>query len=197
VRLYSAPGSCSNASHIALTEAGAKFVVTKLDLKSDRILPDGRHLNEINPKGYVPVLELDNGSVLTENVAILLYIADHYPDSHLAPAHGTMERYRLKEWLAYINSEVHKSYSHFFNPRVPEEMRTILRERLDLRYDHIDKHLAENTYLMGEDFTVADCYLYVVCSWAPRVGYDLSRFEHLLAWQKRVSERPSVKAVMG
>lgn len=197
MKLYSAPGSCSNASHIALVEAGADFEVVKLDLKSDRILPDGRHLNDINPKGYVPVLELDDGSVLTENVAILLYIADHYPDSKLAPAHGTMERYRLKEWLAYINSEVHKSYSHFFNPKVPEEMRTILREKLDKRYDHIDAHLADHRYLMDDVFTVADCYLYVVSSWAPRVSYDLSGFKHLVAWQKQVSERPAVKTVMG
>ena len=114
MKLYTSPGSCSSASHIVLLEAGADFELVKLNLKTDRILPDGRHLNDINPKGYVPVLELDDGSMLTENVAILQYIADQYPDSKLAPPNGTIERTRLHEWLGFINSEIHKSLSNIF-----------------------------------------------------------------------------------
>jgi glutathione S-transferase len=195
VKLYGATGSCSAASHIALVEANADFEVIKLDLKSDRKLPDGRALSDINPKGYVPVLELDDGSFLTENVAVLQYIADQYPKSGLAPAIGTMDRYRLQEWLAFINSEVHKAYSHFFNPKLPAEMRQILTNSLNTRYKYIDTRLAGKNYLMGDQFTVADCYLFVVSSWAPALKYDLSGNENVLKWQKRVAARDSVRKV--
>lgn len=193
MKLYSSPGSCSSASHIALLEAGATFELIKLDLRSDRKLPDGRHLNDINPKGYVPVLELEDGSFLTENIAILQYIADQYPHSGLAPENGTMERYRLQEWLAFIASEVHKPIGNFFNPNLPGEMREIVTNQLNGRFDYIDMRLQGSSFLMGDQFTVADCYLYIVSSWLPGLSYDLSRYTNILEWQKRVMDRDSVQ----
>lgn len=193
MKLYSAPGSCSSASHIALLEAGATFEVIKLDLRSDRKLPDGRHLKDINPKGYVPVLELDDGSLLTENVSVLQYIADQYPDSGLAPENGTIERYRLQEWLAFIGAEVHKPFGGFFNPELPAGMREIITNQLNGRFDYIDKQLQGKSFLMGDQLTVADCYLYIVSSWATMLNYDLSKYTNVLAWQKRVASRDSVQ----
>jgi glutathione S-transferase len=196
MKLYSSPGSCSSASHIALLEAGADFELIKLNLSTDRKLPDGRHLDDINPKGYVPVLELADGTLLTENVAILQYIADQFPESKLAPPNGTIERVRLQEWLAFINSEVHKTCSNFFNPNLPEEMRSFFTQRLDKRFDYINTQLDDKNYLLGEQFTVADCYLFIVASWAPIFNYDLSCYQNVLFWQARVGERETVKQVM-
>ena len=195
MKLYTSPGACSSASHIALLEAGADFDLVKLNLKTNRLLPDGRHLNDINPKGYVPVLELDDGSLLTENVAILQYIADQYPDSKLAPPNGTLERSRLHEWLGFINSEVHKTFSNFFNPNLPEDMRAFFTQRLDARFAYIDSWLADKDYLLGDQFTVADCYLFIIAGWAPMLGYDLSPQNNVQAWQARIGERPTVKEV--
>jgi glutathione S-transferase len=195
MKLYSSPGSCSSASHIALLEAGAEFELIKLNLGTDRLLPDGRHLNDINPKGYVPVLELDDGSLVTENIAILQYIADKYPLSKLAPANGTMECTRLHEWLGYINSEVHKSFGMFFIPALPDDMRTLFTKRIDGRLAYVDSSLSKTDFLLGDQFTIADAYLFIVCGWAPKLKYDLSSFENILAWQASVAERPAVKEV--
>ena len=195
MKLYTSPGSCSSASHIALLEAGADFELVKLNLKTDRILPDGRHLNDINPKGYVPVLELDDGSMLTENVAILQYIADQYPESKLAPPNGTIERTRLHEWLGFINSEIHKGLSNIFNLNLPEEVRGFVIQRLNGRYEYINSQLKDKDYLLGEQFTVADAYLFIVSGWSPMLGYDLTPYENVLDWQARVGERETVKEV--
>ena len=197
MKLYTAPGSCSSASHIALLEGQAEFEVQELNLRSDRKLPDGRLLSHINPKDYVPVLELNDGSILTENVAVLLYIADHFPSTGRTGVLDTWERYRLLEWLAFINSEVHKTCSHFFNPNLPEDMRPILTMRLNTRYRYIDTELAERNFLTGDEFTVVDSYLYVVSSWAPKLDYDLASYANVRAWQQRISERDSVKKVLG
>ncbi len=196
MKLYNAPGSCSSASHIALIESGVKFDVVKLDLKSDRKLPDGRTLSDINPKGYVPVLELDDGTFLTENIAVLLYIADQNPNSGLAPPGDTTARYHLLEWLAFISTEVHKSMGGFFNPNLPAEMRPQITANLDRRYAYIDDKLAGNTFLMGDQFTVADAYLFIVSRWAPGVKYDLSAKQNVKEWQKRVGERDAVKQAL-
>ncbi len=193
MKLYSAPSSCSVASHIALLEAGADFEVVKVDLQGDRKLPDGRRLIDLNPKGYVPVLELDDGELLTENTAILQYIADRYEHSKLAPPNNTLQRVRLQEWLGFINSEVHKTFGLFFVPDLPEQMRSILFQRLDKRYEYIDSHLQSNDYLLAEQFTVADCYLFVISAWAPMLNYDLSRFASVLSWQSRIGERAAVQ----
>ena len=195
MKLYTSPGSCSSASHIALLEAGADFELVKLNLKTDRMLPDGRHLNDINPKGYVPVLELDDGALLTENVAILQYIADQFPESKLAPPNGTLERTRLHEWLGYINSEVHKTFGVFFNPNLPDQAREFYTKRLDMRLAYVDSHLENNDYLMDDQFTVADCYLYIVTGWSDMHGYDLAQHQNILAWRERVGERETVKEV--
>ncbi len=192
MKLYTSPGSCSSASHIALIEAGIDFEPVIVDLRGDRTLPDGRQFKDVNPKNYVPVLELDNGELLTENVAVLQYIADQAPDSGLAPPAGTMARYRLEEWLAYINSEVHKTIGNFFNPDLPAGMRTIVTNKLNDRFGYVDERLADREFLMGDDFTVADAYLYIVASWAPMVKYDLSPFTHIQAWQERVGSRASI-----
>lgn len=196
MKLYSSPGSCSSASHILLLEAGADFEIEKLDLRTDRQMADGRHLNEVNPKGYVPVLELDDGSLLTENVAILQFIADQYPDSNLAPANGTMERYRLQEMLAFISTEIHKTIGNFMNPKLPDDMRAFFTQRLNGRFDYINTQLNGKDYLLGEQFTVVDPYLFIICSWAPMVGYDLSPYENVVAWQARVGARDSVKKAL-
>ena len=177
MRLFYFPGSCSSASHIALLEAEADFELVKLNLRTDRILPDGRHLNDINPKGYVPVLELDDGELLTENVAILRYIADQHPKSKLAPPNGTFERTRLHEWLGFINSEIHKGLANFFNPDLPEKMRVAQTQRLNGHFEYIDSQLTERAYLTGDQFTIADAYLFIVSGWSPILDYDLSTFE--------------------
>ena len=196
MKLYSAPGSCSTASNIALLEAGADFEVIKLNLKTDRLLPDGRHLNDVNPKGYVPVLELDDGTLLTENVAMLQYIADQFPESKLAPPNGTMERVRMQEWLSYVNTEIHKIMSNFHNPILPAEMREYFKQRLLMRFAYVDEHLAGKKFLLGDQHSVADYYLFIVASWAPGHKVDLSAYQNIAAWQARVAERPAVREVM-
>jgi len=196
MKLYTHPGSCSSASHIGLVEAGLDVEAVKLDLKTDRKLPDGRQLSDINPKNYVPVLELDNGELLTENVAILQYIADRNPDAGLAPAAGTMERLRLQEWLGFTNSELHKGSSMLFMPDLPDATRKMVIERLNGRLQFLDRHLSNNQYLMGEQFTVADAYLFIVLSWAPMLGYDLGPYNNITAYQERVGQRETVKKVV-
>jgi len=192
VKLYTAPGSCSSASHISLIESGLDFEFVAFNMRETRTLPDGRDLSEINPKGYVPVLELDNGELLTENVAILQYIADQAPESHLAPPNGTLERVRLQEWLAYINSEIHKSCGFVFMPG-PDEVKDAMRTRIEGRIGYIDENLADRNYLLGEQFTVADAYLFIILSWAPMLKLDLSSFANIQAYQSRVAGRESVK----
>ena len=193
MKLYSAAGSCSLATQIALTEADADFEAVKIDLKGDRKLPDGRDFAAINPKGYVPVLELDDGTLLTENIAILPYVADLFPAAKLAPPYGALARTRLQEWLGFINSEVHKTYSHFFNPKLPDLMRDMLTERLHKRYAFLDEHFADHDFLLGDEYSVADIYLFVVTAWAPKLKIDLSPYPHLAAWQARIAERPAVR----
>ena len=150
----------------------------------------------INPKGYVPALQLDNGEVLTEGPAIVQYLADQKPASGLAPAAGTFERYRLQEMLGYINSEIHKTYSPLFNPKTGQEVRNERVDYLRKRYDLIEKRLTGRDYLVGDRFTAADAYLFTVTNWANFVKVDLSAFPNLMAFQKRVAARPAVQAAM-
>jgi glutathione S-transferase len=191
VKLYTHPGSCSSASYISLLEAGLDFEKIKVNLKDDRKLPDGRFLSDINPKNYVPVLELDDGTVLTENVSILQYIADQAPESNLAPAYGTKERYELMEWLAYVNSEVHKGCSAIMFG--PAEGKAAATEKVVSRFAYIDKHLADKDYLLGEHMTVADAYLFIVSNWGAMVGFDISGLTNIIAFQQRMMERDSVQ----
>ena len=196
MKLYSATGSCSSASHIALLEAGVPFERVAVDLRGDRRLPDGRHLNDLNPKGYVPVLELDSGEVLTENVAILPYIADLNPASGLAPANGTLDRVRLHEWLGFISSEVHKTLGALFNPQLPEAVKPMLVERFLQRVGYIEQQLGERDYLLGARFSVADAYLYIVLNWCPMLGVELSGLPRVHAYQARIAARGSVQEAL-
>ena len=150
----------------------------------------------MNPLGYVPLLELDDGTTISEGPAIVQYIADKVPAKNLAPANGTPERTKLQSWLNFISSEVHKGFSPLFNPTMPDEAKKFFRERLGTRFAHVDKHLASNDYLMGKNFSVADAYLFTVSNWAPRVDVDLSSFANVLAYRKRIAERPAVQAAM-
>lgn len=194
MKLYFSPSACSFSPHIALREAGIDFELVKVDLKNHKLAADGSDYNAINPKGYVPVLELDNGERLTEGPAIVQYIADLKPERGLAPAAGSFERYRLQEWLAFIISEVHKGFSPLFRPTTPEETRALAREALSNRLTYIAKHLDRNEFLMGKQFTVADGYLFTVLSWGQWVGIDINEWPSLAAYVARVGTRPSVIA---
>ncbi len=195
MKLYFASGACSLSPHIVAQEAGIALRLQKVDLKTKTIATEGDYL-AINPKGYVPALELDNGELLTEGPAIVQYLADQKPQAGLAPPAGTLARYRLQEMLAYIGSELHKSYSPLFNPATPSEMRAEREAYLLRRYALIDGQLAGRQYLFGDTFTVADAYLFTVTNWARTVKLDLSRYPNLLAFQARVAARPAVQAAM-
>jgi glutathione S-transferase len=195
MKLYYMKGACSLASYISLNEAGVKFEAIQVDHKTHKT-PDGADFNAINTKGYVPALRLDNGELLTENVAVLQYIADRNPASKLAPAAGTMERYHLMEWLSYINSEIHKSFGALFAPAVSEDVKQFARDNLTKRVDWLEKALGTKTYLMGEQFTVADAYLYVVLGWSSHVGVDLGKWPALKRHHERVGARPHVIAAL-
>lgn len=189
MKLYSMTGTCSRASNIALHEAGLEFELVKVDRKTRRAA-DGLDYAEVNPKGYVPALALDNGAVLTENVAVLLYIADRNPAAKLAPPAGTMERYHLVEMLSFINSEIHKAFSPLFREDAPEAMKQYCRDNLGKRLDYLEKALGNKTFLMGEQYTVADPYLYVVLGWGQHVGVDIGRWPRLKNLCERVGARP-------
>ena len=192
MKLYYSPGACSLSPHIVLNEAGLPFEKIKADTKT-KVLPDGSDYRSVNPLGYVPLLELDDGTRITEGPAIVQYIADQVPAKKLAPPNGTMERVKLQTWLNFVTSELHKGFSPLFNPSMPDEAKKIFRERLGTRFAYLDKHLASNDYLMGKDFSVADAYAFVVSNWAGRVDVDLSSYANVLAWRKRVGARPAVQ----
>ena len=191
MKLYYLTGACSLASNIALREAGLKFELVKVD-RHTRKTSDGHDYNEINPKGYVPALALDNGETLTENVAVLQYIADHSPASKLAPAAGTMERHRLVEWLAFISSEIHKAFSPLFREDATDATKQYTLANLTRRLEHLNRMLANKKFLMGEQFTVADCYLFTVLSWSPHVKVDLAKWPELKRYVESIGQRPHV-----
>lgn len=189
MKLYYLTGACSLASVIALREAGLKFELVKVDRKT-RKAADGLDFPEVNPKGYVPALTLDNGETLTENVAVLQYIADRNPAAKLAPPAGTMERYRLIEWLAFINSEIHKNFSPLFRADAADAVKDYARTNLTARLDYAQRALGSKSYLMGEQFTVADAYLYVVLGWGAHVNVDIGKWPQLKRLHERVGARP-------
>jgi len=190
MKLYYLTGACSLASNIALREAGLEFELVRVDRRTKRSA-DGADFNEINPKGYVPALRLDDGAVLTENVAVLQYIADRNPAAKLAPPAGTMERYRLMEFLSFINSEMHKNFTPLFHD-VSEDVKQYARKMLTRSLDYLQRTWGERSYLMGEQFTVADAYLYTVLSWGRLVHVDLGQWPSLKRCVERVAERPHV-----
>jgi glutathione S-transferase len=195
MKLYYLTGACSLASNIALREAGLKFELVKVDRKT-RKAADGLDFNEVNPKGYVPALTLDNGETLTENTAILQYIADRNPAAKLAPAAGTMERYRLMEWLGFINSEIHKGFSPLFRADVADAVKEYARNNLTARLDYAGRALGSRSYLVGDQFTVADAYLYVVLGWGTHVNFDIGRWPQLKRLHERVGARPHTLAAL-
>jgi glutathione S-transferase len=195
MKLYYSPGACSLSPHIVLREAGLKFEPVLASTKTHK-LQDGTDYYTINPKGYVPLLELDNGERLSEGPAIVQYIADQAPDKKLAPANGTFARARLQEWLNFTTSEIHKTYSPLFNAAVPEEYKTMAKAKLQDRYRWVDSQLEGKSYLLGDAFSVADAYLFTVTNWAPRVGVDLSAYKNIAAYMARVAARPAVQEEM-
>lgn len=195
MKLYYSPGACSLSPHIALREAGLAFEPVLASTKSHK-LQDGTDYYGINPLGYVPMLELDDGTRLREGPAILQYIADLAPAKNLAPANGTMPRYRLQEWLTFIGTEIHKGFSPLFNPNMPEEAKTVFKTRLRSRYEWLDSQLAEKEFLMGNSFSVADGYLFTVTNWAKPTGVDLSDLANVNAWHARIAARPAVQEAL-
>ena len=195
MKLYYLTGACSLASNIALREAGLKFELVKVDRKTKKAA-DGLDFTEVNPKGYVPALTLDNGEVLTENVVVLQYIADRNPAAKLAPAAGTLERYRLMEWLSFINSEIHKSFSPLFRQDAPEGAKEYARKNITARLEYLQRALGSGNFVMGEQFTVADAYLFTVLGWGGHVGIDLGQWPQLKRFHERVGARPHVIAAL-
>jgi len=195
MKLYYSPGACSLAPHIVAREAGIELGLDKVDIRGKRTA-DGQDFLAINPKAYVPALALDDGTVLTEGPAISQYLADQVPQSGLAPANGSIARYQLQALLGYINSELHKSYSPLFNPATGAEVRTERMAYIVRRYELIERQLATGPYLDGEQFSIADAYLFVVTRWATPLKLDLSGFPNLLAFQARVAARPAVQAAL-
>lgn len=194
MKLYFSPAACSNSPHIALREAGVDFELVKVNLKTHTLAADGSDYTKINPKGYVPALQLDDGTLLTEGPAIVQYIADLKPESGIAPKAGTLGRYQLQEWLGFINSEVHKGFSPLFNPKTPDNYKAMARESLSKRLAYIAEHLDKNEFLMGKQFTVADGYLYTVLNWGQWTGIDIKQWHSLAAFYERVGSRPAVRA---
>ena len=195
MKLYFSPGACSLSPHIVLLEAGLPFTLEKVDMSS-KTTASGADFSTINPKGYVPALELDNGDVLTEGAAIVQYLADQAPDKQLAPANGTTARYQLMGWLNFISTEVHKNYSPLFDPSASDDIKTLAHKNLTRRYTYVNTALQTNDYLFGNQFSVADAYLFVVTNWAGHVKFDLADFPHVAAFQKRIASRPAVQQAL-
>ena len=195
MKLYYAPGACSLSPHIVARELGIPITLVKVNTK-DKSIEGGGDFWKVNPRGYVPVLELDNGERLAEGPVIVQYLADQKPESGLAPQAGSFERYRLQEWLNFITAEIHKGFSPLFKPNTPDEYKKIVRENLAGRFDWLDQQLAGKDYLMGKSFTVADAYLFTVLTWTKPLHIDLGKWPNVAAFVTRVSARPKVKEAM-
>lgn len=195
MKLYYSPGACSLASHIALQETGLPFEIDRF-IASTGKTASGEDFLQINPKGYVPTIRLDDGAVLTEGGAVLQYIADQNPAAGLAPEAGTMERYRLQEWLTFIGTEIHKTYSPLFSKTVSADVRDRGFDVLTRRIGLVETRLDKSPYLMGDHFTVADAYLFVVLRWSVPVGFDLTPFPKVREYMDRIAVRPGVQSAM-
>jgi glutathione S-transferase len=195
MKLFYSPGACSLSPHIALREAGIPFTLHKVDLKVKKV-ESGEDYNGVNGKGYVPTLQLDNGQSLTEGPAIVQYIADQKPALGLAPAAGTMDRYKLQEWLNFIASELHKALGSFFNPAQTPEWKEAVKATLSRRLDWLAQQLKGKQYLMGDNFSVADAYLFTVLGWAKHANFDLSKWPVIEQYIARVGARPKVVEAM-
>lgn len=192
MKLYYAPGTISFMPHVALLESGLAFVAVRVDEASKR-MPDGTDYRTVNPLGYVPALELDNGNVLLEAAAIAQYVADRDTTGKLAPPNGTIERARLQAWLNFLSSELHKGgLGPLFYTALDEQAKDVFRARLRARFAFVDQHLSRCEYLLGKDYSIADVGLYAMTGWAPRVGFDLHAYPNLAAYQARIAGRDAV-----
>jgi glutathione S-transferase len=195
MKLYYSSGACSLSPHIVLREAGIAFQLVRVDTKTHK-LDDGTDFYQINGKGYVPVLELDDGERITEGPAIVQYLADLAPNSRLAPKNGTIERTLLQEWLNFISTELHKQFSPLFSSSTPEEWKKALHQKLATRFDWLSTQLKGKAYLTGSQFTVADAYLFAVVNWTNFTGIDLQRWPVLADYVARVAARPKVQEAL-
>jgi glutathione S-transferase len=195
MQLYFSTGACSLASHITAREAGIPLKLERADTKTKKLV-DGSDYYAVNSKGAVPALRLDDGQVLTEGVAIMQYLADQKPESKLAPKAGTLERYRLQEWLNYITSEVHKSYSPLWNPTSDPKVKEYAQANLEKKLDWVNGQLAGKKFLTGDTFTIADAYLYTVINWSYFLNLGLDKWPALKDFHARVAARPSVQAAL-
>jgi glutathione S-transferase len=193
MKLYFSPGVCSLASHITVRELNLPVDLVKVDLRTKQT-SHGEDFSAINKKGYVPALQFNDGSLLTEGVAIMQYLADQKPEAGLAPANGTKERYKLQEWLTFINSEIHKSYSPLFDASTPEQTKKSCLEKLDRRYGFVAEQLANQEFLLGKQFTVADAYLFTTMTWAGFFNLDFAKWPVLKDYFTRIAARESVQA---
>ena len=195
MKLYYSPGACSLSVHMALHEAGLTFTPIKAPTKT-HLLEDGTDYYSINPLGYVPLLELDDGTRLLEAPALLQYIADQVLEKNLAPANGTVARARVNGWLAFISSELHKGFAPLFNPATPADYKPMVIDKLLQRLTWVDEQLAGKNYLMGDTFSVADLYLFNVTNWAPLVKVDIAGLANIAAFRAHMAQRPAVQAAM-
>jgi glutathione S-transferase len=195
MKLFFKSGACSLSPHIVLEESGLSYETEAVDLRT-KTTASGANFLDINPKGYVPALQLDGGEVLTEIPAVVQYVADLVPEKQLAPANGTIERYRLQSWLTFLGTEIHKFCSPFFNPAASDDWKQAARANLERRLAYVNQQLEGRDYLLGERFSVADTYLYTVLRWMKPIGLDLSGWPHIVAYQERVSARPAVQAAL-
>ena len=194
MKLYYSPGACSLAAHIVVDEAELPLHLEKVDLKSHKT-ENGQDYYRINPKGYVPTIQLDDGSTLTENIAVLNYLSDHTTHKLFTPEPGSMDHYRLEEWLGFITTELHKSFGPFFQGGTETEKRKA-KEKILKRFAYADEHLGGHAFLMGERMTVADAYLFVMLTWAKKQKFDLNRFANLIGFFERMLQRPSVQRAL-
>jgi glutathione S-transferase len=195
MKLYYAPGACSLSPHIALLEAGLPYDLVKVDLRAKK-LENGDDFLKVNAKGQVPALVLDSGELITEGPVIVQRIADQASAKNLAPSRDSAERYKLQEWLTYINSEIHKNIGPLFNPALSDEAKGVFKDRAMGKFKYVDSKLAGQDYLMGEQFNVADGYLFVMLRWAESMKFDLSGLNNLLAYKDRVAARPKVNEAL-
>ncbi|MGH7437797.1 MAG: glutathione transferase GstA [Polyangiaceae bacterium] len=196
MKLYYSPGACSLHPHIALREAGLPFELVRVDTRAHKLGGSGDDYYAVNPKGYVPLLELDDGTRLTEGAVIDQYIADQKPDAGLMPPAGTMARYRAQEWLNFIATELHKQFSPIFSPATPDAMKEILRAKIAGRFDLIEKTLEKQPYLLGDKFTAPDGYLFNMVRWTEFTGIDRSKWPAIVSFFERVKARPTVQAAL-
>lgn len=192
MKLYFSPGACSLASHIVIRELDLPVSLMKVDLGTKKFGNDEDFL-VINKKGYVPALEFDDGTLLTENVAILQFLADQKPEAGLAPAMEARERYKLQEWLAFISTEIHKSYAPLFDKTTPDQTKNACFDKLDKRYSYVAEQLAQREFLSGDQFTIADAYLFITLLWADNFKIDLSKWPTLKEYKERIASRTSVQ----